>query len=115
MVGEGGEHFVIVPAVIAFYGAGTIVLQIGFQRGSALTTAGIATLGTNAIPIAAAMTIFAEPLPGGLLGALRIAAFAAVVAGAVALSPRHNTEGRSGLEAGTTEPTSAAPLARPAG
>ena len=61
------------------------------------------------------MTIFAEPLPGGLLGALRIAAFAAVVAGAVALSPRHDTEGRSGLEAGTTEPASAGPLARPAG
>jgi hypothetical protein len=116
MVGEGGEHFVIVPAVIAFYGAGTIVLQIGFQRGSALTTAGIATLGTNAIPIAAAMTIFAEPLPGGLLGALRIAAFAAVVAGAVALSPRHDTGSRSGLEGGgTTEPASAGPLARPAG
>jgi hypothetical protein len=116
MVGEGGEHFVIVPAVIALYGAGTIVLQIGFQRGSALTTAGIATLGTNAIPIAAAMTIFSEPLPGGLLGALRIAAFAAVVAGAVALSPKHHGEDHAGrAEAGSPEHPSAGPLARPAG
>jgi hypothetical protein len=66
---------------------------MGFQRGRALTTAGIATLGTNAIPIGAAMTLFAEPLPGGLLGLLRIASFAAVVAGAVALAPRHAAAG----------------------
>jgi hypothetical protein len=85
----GGEQLLLAPAMVGFYGAGTIVLQLGFQRGRALTTAGIATLGTNAIPIAAAMTLFAEPLPGGALGAVRIAAFAAVVAGAVALSPRH--------------------------
>jgi hypothetical protein len=114
MVGEGGAHFLIVPSVIAFYGAGTIVLQIGFQRGSALTTAGIATLGTNAIPIAAAMTLFAEPLPGGMLGGLRIAAFAAVVAGAVALSPRHSAAQVEQQES-VAEHASAGPLARPAG
>jgi hypothetical protein len=85
----GGEHLLIAPATIAFYGAGTAVLQIGFQRGRALTTAGIATLATNAIPIAAAMTLFEEPLPDGALGGVRIAAFGAVVAGAVALAPRH--------------------------
>jgi hypothetical protein len=86
---DGGGHATIAPAVVGFYGAGTIALQMGFQRGRALTTAGIATLGTNAIPIAAAMTLFAEPLPDGPLGAVRVAAFAAVVAGAVALAPRH--------------------------
>jgi hypothetical protein len=91
---DGSGHAVIVPAVIGFYGAGTIVLQLGFQRGRALTTAGIATLGTNAIPIGAAMTLFAEPLPAGLLGGVRIAAFAAVVAGAVALAPRHGAAGQ---------------------
>jgi hypothetical protein len=89
----GGDHLAIAPAMIAFYAAGTVVLQMGFQRGRALTTAGIATLGTNAIPIGAAMTLFAEPLPGGLLGLLRIASFAAVVAGAVALAPRHAAAG----------------------
>jgi len=96
---DGGGHVVVVSAVILFYGAGTMVLQTGFQRGRALTTAGIATLGTNAVPIAAAMTLFEEPLPTGALGAVRIAAFAAVVAGAVALAPRHRTAGRSGQAA----------------
>jgi hypothetical protein len=86
---EGGDHVAIAPAMIVFYGAGTIVLQMGFQHGRALTTAGIATLATNAIPIGAAMTLFEEPLPGGVLGGLRITAFGAVVAGAVALAPRH--------------------------
>jgi hypothetical protein len=38
---------------------------MGFRRGGALVTAGLATLLTNAIPIAAGMTIFHEPLPGG--------------------------------------------------
>lgn len=97
----GGNHLVIAPAMIAFYAAGTTVLQLGFQRGRALTTAGIATLGTNAIPIAAAMTLFAEPLPGGLLGVLRVASFATVVVGAVALAPRHAASGDGGGEQGT--------------
>jgi hypothetical protein len=85
---DSGGHAAVAPVALGFYTAGTIVLQVGFQRGRALTTAGIATLGTNAIPIAAAMTLFSEPLPGGPLGVVRIAAFAAVVAGAVALAPR---------------------------
>jgi hypothetical protein len=108
MVG-GGDHLAIAPAMIAFYGAGTIVLQMGFQRGRALTTAGIATLGTNAIPIAAAMTLFAEPLPGGLSGVLRVASFAAVVAGAVALAPRHAAAGGGKREAAPAQETPAAP------
>jgi hypothetical protein len=85
---SGDAELAAAPAMIAFYGAGTAVLQMGFQRGRALTTAGIATLCTNAIPIVAAMTLFAEPLPGGALGAARTLAFIAVVAGAVALAPR---------------------------
>ena len=71
-----------------YYTAGTAVLQAGFQRGGALTTAGLATLLTNALPIAAGMIVFNEPLPGGLVGVARIASFAAVVAGAVLLSSR---------------------------
>jgi hypothetical protein len=38
--------------MIACYGAGTMLLQMGFQRGGALVTAGLATLFTNAIPSA---------------------------------------------------------------
>ncbi len=74
--------------LIVFYAAGTAVLQAGFQRGGALTTAGLATLLTNALPIAAGMIVFNEPLPAGWIGAARIASFAAVVAGAVLLSSR---------------------------
>ena len=85
---SGGDRLGVVPAIIGFYSAGTVVLQMGFQRGRALTTAGIATLGTNAIPIAAAMTLFAEPLPDGPLGIVRVLSFAAVTVGAVALAPR---------------------------
>jgi hypothetical protein len=85
---SGGDHVALAPAIVGFYTAGTITLQMGFQRGGALTTAGIATLGTNAIPIAAAMTLFSEPLPDGALGVVRVLSFAAVVAGAAALAPR---------------------------
>jgi hypothetical protein len=95
---SGGAHAVIAPAMIAFYAAGTLVLQVGFQRGRPLTTAGIATLATNAIPIVAAMLLFEEPLPEGPLGVVRVAAFTAVVAGAVALAPRR--AGPAGHDAG---------------
>jgi hypothetical protein len=88
VVVSAGGQLAVAPAMIAFYAFGTIVLQMAFQRGRALTAAGIATLGTNAIPIVAAMTLFAEPLPGGAPGLARVVAFAAVVAGAVALAPR---------------------------
>jgi hypothetical protein len=83
---SGGFHPAVIPALLACHGLAFVALQLGFQRGSALTTAGIATLWTNALPIAAGMLIFAEPLPGGALGAARVTAFAAVVAGAALLS-----------------------------
>jgi drug/metabolite transporter (DMT)-like permease len=82
----GRQNIAFLVCLIVFYGAGTVVLQAGFQRGSALTTAGLATLLTNALPIAAGMIVFREPLPAGWVGAIRIAAFAAVVVGAVLLA-----------------------------
>jgi hypothetical protein len=88
---SGGNHLLLGPAIVGFYAAGTMVLQSGFQRGRPLTTAGIATLATNAIPIAAAMTLFREPLPRGVLGVMRVAAFASVVIGAVWLAPKRPT------------------------
>jgi hypothetical protein len=48
----------------------------------------LAVLWTNALPIAAGTILFGETLPGGVRGAFRIAAFALVVVGAVALSRR---------------------------
>jgi hypothetical protein len=83
---SGGFHLAFVPALLACHGLAFVALQLGFQRGSALTTAGLATLWTNALPIAAGMTVFGEPLPPGLLGVARVAAFAAVVAGAALLT-----------------------------
>ena len=52
------------------------------------TTVGLATLMTNALPIAAGMTVFREPLPAGWVGAVRVVAFAAVVAAAFLLASR---------------------------
>ena len=105
---SGGEHLLVAPAIVGFYAAGTIVLQMGFQRGGALTSAGIAVLGTNAIPIAAAMTLFEEPLPAAPLGIVRVLAFAAVIAGAVALTPSR-AEGVPGAEGDAPHPGGAAP------
>src|SRR5207244_183870 len=84
----GGFHVAFVPALLACHGLAFVALQLGFQRGTALTTAGLATLWTNALPIAAGMTVFGEPLPAGLLGAARVAACAADVAGAALLTRR---------------------------
>jgi hypothetical protein len=88
--------------LILFYGAGTAVLQAGFQRGGALTTAGLATLLTNALPIAAGMIVFREPLPGGWVGAARALAFAAVIAGAVLLAARTKGEPQSAAQERST-------------
>src|SRR3954451_7384220 len=52
---DGGSAGFFAGLVVC-YGAGTGVLQVGFQRGDALVTAGIATLLTNALPIVAGMT-----------------------------------------------------------
>jgi len=83
------EDAAFFACLIVFYTAGTVVLQAAFQQASALTAAGLSTLLTNALPIAAGTVIFHEPLPSGWLGAARIAAFAAVVAGAVLLGARN--------------------------
>jgi hypothetical protein len=109
---EAGGHLGFVGALVAAYAFGTLVLQAGFQRGSALTTAGIATLLTNALPIAAGMTIFGEPLPNGWLGAVRVAAFAAVVLGAVFLGERKHapTVGPAGVSEKTPGTVRADPV-----
>lgn len=83
---QGGGRIAFAPALIAGYLLGTSVLQIGYQRGTALMTAGIATLLTNALPILAGRFLLGEPVPSGALGALRIASFATVVVGGVLLA-----------------------------
>ena len=83
---QGGTRlFFVVPLVVG-YTFGTALLQVGYQAGGALTVAGLATLLTNAVPIAAGTIVLDEPVPGGALGALRVLAFVAVIAGAVLLA-----------------------------
>jgi len=64
----GGLAVAFVAAVLACHGLAFVALQLGFQRGGALATAGVSTLFTNALPIAAGTVLFHEGLPGGALG-----------------------------------------------
>ena len=88
------------------YTLGTSLLQLGYQAGAALTVAGLATLLTNVLPILAGTIVLEEPVPSGALGALRIAAFAAVTAGAVLLSRPAEPDPAAG-EAATGAPATA--------
>jgi hypothetical protein len=94
LVVYGGTWLLAAFALIACYGLGTSVLQGSFQHGDALTGAGLATLATNAIPIAAGFVVFGEHLPGGAKGTLQLAAFAALV-GSAALLARGTRSHRS--------------------
>jgi hypothetical protein len=83
---EGGTRFAFVITLIVGYTLGTSLLQLGYQRGGALTVAGLATLLTNALPILAGTIVLGEPVPSGVLGGLRVLAFVAVTAGAILLA-----------------------------
>ena len=75
----GGTWFVALVPLIVFYALGTSVLQGAFRHANALTAAGLATLATNAVPIAAGFVVFGEKLPDGVYGALQVAAFGSLV------------------------------------
>ena len=83
---QGGVRVAFAVLLVVGYGIGTELLQVGYQSGGALTVAGLATLITNALPIAAGVVILDEPPPNGVLGSVRLLAFCAVVAGAVLLA-----------------------------
>jgi hypothetical protein len=85
-LGGGAARLAFVPAVLAAHGLAFVCLQLGFQRGGALATAGLATLLTNALPILAGLALFHERLPGGATGDLRVLAFALVTACAALLA-----------------------------
>ena len=103
---QGGAHFAFVVTLIIGYTLGTSFLQLGYQRGGALTVAGLATLCTNAIPIAAGTIVLHEPVPSGALGALRVLAFVAVCAGAILLAA-HDPDTREGSAAPATDASEA--------
>jgi hypothetical protein len=78
----GGARLWFVPGVLACHGLAFVALQLAFQRGRRLASAGVAVLWTNALPIAAGMVLFSEALGG----VLRAVAFALVVVAAAALA-----------------------------
>jgi len=86
LVTQGGARVGFLLSLILGYSVGTGLLQVGYQAGGALTVAGLATLLTNALPIAAGTIVLDEPVPAGALGGLRVLAFAAVTVGAVLLA-----------------------------
>ena len=96
---QGGARSAFVVLLLVGYSAGTALLQIGYQAGAALTVAGLATLVTNALPIAAGTVVLDEPLPDGILGAIRLVAFVAVVTGAVLLARQQPRTGMAGAAA----------------
>jgi hypothetical protein len=86
LVTQGGVRVGFLLTLVLGYLLGTVLLQLGYQAGGALTVAGVATLLTNALPIAAGTVVLDEPVPSGAYGGLRILAFAAVTAGGVLLA-----------------------------
>jgi drug/metabolite transporter (DMT)-like permease len=86
LVTQGGARLGFVVLLLLGYFLGTALLQIGYQAGGALTVAGLATLLTNAVPIAAGTVVLHEPIPEGALRGVRILAFGAVTLGAVLLA-----------------------------
>jgi hypothetical protein len=81
-----GNGLLFIPLLAVCTALGFVTLQLAFQRGRVLETAGVSTLVNNMIPIVGGLLLFHERLPGGLAGAARLASFAAVVVGAVLLA-----------------------------
>jgi hypothetical protein len=111
----GGVWLVLIAFLLGAHGTAFAALQLGFQRGSALATAGTSTLLMNALPIAAGIVVFREHLPGGVYAVLRVLAFVAVVAAAALLtadvSERSAAPARKLEEAGFEELAHDAPHA----
>ena len=84
----GGLFLLMIIPVWACHGLAFTIIQMGFQRGRALATAGLSSFCTNALPIAGGIVVYHEHVPGGALGVLRVAAFACIVVGAAAVARR---------------------------
>jgi drug/metabolite transporter (DMT)-like permease len=98
LVTQGGVRTGFLVTLILGYSLGTVLLQIGYQAGGALTVAGLATLLTNALPIAAGAVVLDESVPSGVYGGLRILAFAAVTVGGVLLASPQSPPARAAAE-----------------
>ena len=109
---HGGALVLFALPVLAFHGIAFTLIQLAFQRGRALATAGLSSFCTNALPIAAGLLIYHENAPPGLLGVLRLVAFGCVVLGAVAVARRE--PGSSERSERTDQPASELPIRSPA-
>jgi hypothetical protein len=94
-----GVGLLFVPILAVCTALAFVTLQLAFQRGRVLETAGSSTLINNLIPIIGGVLVFHEPIPPGLAGVARLLSFIAVVAGAVILA-----SGRMGPQAGIETP-----------
>ena len=90
--------------LVLFYSLGSIQLQSAFQHGNVLVAAGLANLVTNAVPIVAGFVLFRQVLPHGLQLGAQVAAFAAILTGAMLLGDR--ARGAPGGEAVAAVPHS---------
>jgi hypothetical protein len=86
-----GNGLLFVPLLAACTALGFVTLQLAFQRGRVLETAGLSVLVNNMIPIAGGLLLFHEALPRGAAGTARVASFAAVIVGAVLLARAPDT------------------------
>jgi hypothetical protein len=75
-----------VGLLLGCHGLAFVSLQLSFQRGRALATAGVSTMLTNVLPILAGLIVFSEHLPGGVAGILRAVGFVGTVLGATLLA-----------------------------
>jgi hypothetical protein len=110
----GGLRPLVLFALLvpACHGLAFCCVQLSFQRGAALATAGVTTLLTNVLPIAAGLVVFGEVMPGGTAGILRWLGFAGAVIGATLLTGREG--GREELAPEHPNPSQAAAEADPA-
>jgi hypothetical protein len=105
-VGRVGLLVIFILLVPACHGVAFVCVQLSFQRGAALATAGVSTLLTNVLPIAAGLTVFHEQMPGGAWGVLRWLGFAGAVVGATLLTGREPREDGSAAEPAENVPAS---------
>jgi hypothetical protein len=87
----GGLFLLVILPVWACHGLAFTIIQMGFQRGRALATAGLSSFCTNALPIAGGIVVYHEHVPGGALGVLRVLAFVCIVLGASAVARREQS------------------------
>jgi hypothetical protein len=81
-----GNGLWCVPVLAICTALGFIALQLAFQRGRVMETAGVSSLVNNLIPIVGGLAVFHDRIPGGISGVTRVASFATVVVGAVLLA-----------------------------